>query len=792
MIGQGIQAFQEGNIEGAESILKRVLQIYPSSYPALQIMGLINASQNNPKQAIIYFEKALKINSQDPTLLYNLGQALEVSNKHREALAHFEKYTRLAPSDLRGWISYARCLLSLGRYQDAISAIDHLLAQDPKNIQLLMLKGLGFKGLREFESATEVYKHILKLDENFLDALLDLGSAYEGLGRYEEALAAIQKAIEIAPQDPRVWYERGTYLAGLARYQDSLPNFEMAASLAPGYVEAWVNKGAALKELRLYREAFKAFEAALEIDPNNRMTLLNLGAMFREMKNNELALEVNERLLAIDLNYSEGWFIKGILLSNLDRYEEAIPALKRARDLGVGNLSANMLILNFSKRAIADWNEYESIEKFIYDDLTNNPGFVEPFSTLSMFDEPILIKGVASRFTNKTVKGVAVDISVKDYGHSKIRLGYFSSDFKEHPVGRLMIDVITQHNRDLFDVYGFSLTPVKSNDLLRNKFQEKFDHFEDCESLSNDEIVRKALEYEIDIAIDLNGHTDGNRIEAFANRIAPVQVNFLGYPGTMGADFIDYIIADEVVIPSESTQFYCEKIAYLPRSYLPYDSTQLSLSSLPLKADVGLPSSGVIFCGFNNSYKISKNILKIWAKILRSVDGSVIWLLDINAAFKVNILKEFAKLDISADRVVFAPRVQAVEDHLARIACADIFLDTWPFNAHSTAMDILCAGVPVVTKIGNAFQARVGASLLTTLGMKELIADTPEEYERIAIALAKDPIKLEALKKNLRSNEVREKLFDTQKYTRNLEDLYKQMFEIYRNNLPVDHLRAKV
>jgi predicted O-linked N-acetylglucosamine transferase (SPINDLY family) len=368
----------------------------------------------------------------------------------------------------------------------------------------------------------------------------------------------------------------------------------------------------------------------------------------------------------------------------------------------------------------------------------------------------------------------------------KIRIGYFSADFYNHATSYLMAELFERHNQVKFELIGFSFGP-QTSDTMSKRIAGAFTKFIDVRSKTDLEIAQLSRTLKIDIAVDLKGFTQGQRAGIFAYRAAPVQVNYLGYPGTMGADYIDYLIADARVIPEDQQIHYSEKIVYLPDSYQVNDRKRFISDQVVARQEVGLPTEGFVYCCFNNSYKITPTVLDRWCRILMAVDGSVLWLLEDNKKAAENLRIEAANRGLNIDRLVFAPRMD-LADHLARHRLADLFLDTLPCNAHTTASDALWAGLPILTLPGETFAGRVAASLLTAIGLRELIANSAQDYEAIAVRLGQDPTALGALKSKLSANRLSAPLFDTERYTRNLERAFGEMHQRYLSNQDPAHL----
>jgi predicted O-linked N-acetylglucosamine transferase (SPINDLY family) len=367
-----------------------------------------------------------------------------------------------------------------------------------------------------------------------------------------------------------------------------------------------------------------------------------------------------------------------------------------------------------------------------------------------------------------------------------IRIGYFSADFRNHPVSLLTTELFETHDRTKFETFAFSTGP-DTKDAVRSRLKGAFNEFIDARNHSDRSVAEHARRLEIDIAIDLGGHTQDSRTGIFAMRAAPLQVNFLGYPGTMGAAYMDYLVADHMIIPESHRRHYSEKIAYLP-SYQPNDSRR-AISAKELKRqDFGLPQTGFVFCCFNNHYKITPGVFDVWMRILKRVDGSVMWLSGGHGSAADNLRNEASLRGIAADRLIFAEPMPMLEEHLARHRLADLFLDTLPFNAHTTASDALWAGLPVLTCTAEAFASRVAASLLTAIDLPELITSTQAGYEALAITLAANPERLAQIRKKLEANRLTMPLFDARQFTKNIEDAYAQMYERHQADLPPGHI----
>ncbi len=522
-----------------------------------------------------------------------------------------------------------------------------------------------------------------------------------------------------------------------------------------------------------YTEVEKICEALIEKDSENFDALYLLGVLALHSDDPNLAIKFMSKAMSVDSTDSQFYFNRGNILKSLNRLEAAVESYSRALELKPDCIFLPDTLLA-ARLKICDWKGLNEVLENYKADVESFKKVVPPLSVLSLLDAPEFHKKFTEIYTSvefpedKTLGRIK-----RDTWNEKIRLGYFSADFRNHAVAFLIAGLIESHDRDKFEVCAFSYIP-DSEDVMGARLSSAFDHFIDVSGKSDEEVTLLARELKIDIAINLGGHTKGARTGIFAKRCAPLQVNFTGYPGTMGATYIDYIIADKIIIPEDEKKNFTEKIVYLPDSYLPFDDKQ-RISEKPFERDDwGLPESGFIFCCFNSHFKILPAVFDVWMKILGSVAGSVLWLRGDNPAAEKNLRKEAGIRGVDGERLIFAG-FTARDEHLARHRLADLFLDTVPYNAHATTVDALFTGLPVLTCKGKSFASRVAASLLISARLPELITETLTQYEAVAIDLALNPGKSESLREKLNKSLATSSLFNTQKYTQNIEEAYKEM-----------------
>ncbi|MEK9789305.1 MAG: hypothetical protein VW380_02420, partial [Candidatus Woesearchaeota archaeon] len=516
------------------------------------------------------------------------------------------------------------------------------------------------------------------------------------------------------------------------------------------------------------------FNQAIALNPTFAATYFDLANLFEERKLYDDALTVYDRLISLMPKNTDAYIYKGNLLHSIDRYSEELDNYDKAIDLGL-NVK---LILGRKLRSLMylnDWENFDSLVEEIINQTNLGLAVANPFTLLSVIDNPALIKKSVEQYTNfiNPNKNVITSIE-KVKKHKKISIAFFSSDFYDHAIMHLISDVLQNLDRDRFKYIGVSFSPV-TDDQGHNIAKNAFEEFVHISYETDEEIIKLSKEMKIDIAVDLNGYTANNRSTIFAHRIAPIQINYLGFPATMGANYYDYIIADKTIIPAEQKKFYTEKVIYLPNCYQP-NQKKLKISSKNFtKKEFGLPDNGFIYCCFNSNSKITPRIFDLWMRILCEVKGSVLWLLKTNEKSTRNLLKEAEKRKINPGRIIFAPPLP-IDLHLKRISYADLFLDTFPYNAHTTSSDSLRMNVPVITLCGETFSSRVAASLLTSLNMDELITYNEQSYKNLAIKLGTERDEFKKIRKSLHQNLKLTSLFDPKLFARDLESIFENIY----------------
>ena len=642
-------------------------------------------------------------------------------------------------------------LYSNGHYEEAINQIKILNESYPNTPFLFNLIGACYKALGHLEGSVKMFETAVSIKSDYAEAHKNLGITLKDLGRLNSAVESLNNAIEIDPK----------------------------------YVDAHYNLAITLKKLGLLDAAVKSYENVLAINPNFAQAHNNLGNVFKSLGKNHAAVDCYKKAIAINPNFAEAYSNLGNVLRNLNYREKALECFLRAYELKPNMDFLFGDILN-STMHLCFWDSLQELEEELIQKIKNNEKAAIPFHLMPLIDDPALLRSATEIFVHEICPKNNILSQIENHPkHQKIRIGYFSGDFREHPLSYLTAELYEVHNRSHFEIHAFSFGK-ETNDEMNLRIKAGVDHFHDVHSMTHKEIAELARALEIDIAVDLGGLTAEARTDVFAMSAAPIQLSYIGYLGTMGADYYDYLVADPIMIPKESQKYYVEKIVYLP-SFQVNDSKDLPPDITLTRKDVGLPDKGFVFCCFNNTYKFTPTTFDSWARILKAVDDSVLIIFANNELSKANLTKEIKKRDIDSDRLIFGDSVSRPE-YLARFRVADLFLDTQPYNAGTTASDALRMGLPMLTLKGEAYQARMGASIVNALNLPELITNSPEEYESLAIELATNPEKMKAIKDKLASNLSTAPLYDTKLFTKNLESAYTQMYEKYHNGLEPDHI----
>ena len=652
----------------------------------------------------------------------------------------------------------------------------------------LIQKALMLHQNGQLDLAEEHYKKLLlDLPQNTL-ILANLGTIKLQKNKIEDGINLIEKSLRIDPNQPNALNNLGVFLQKHNRSLEALDKYNRAIAIESNYPEAYSNRGNALMDLNRFEEALESYNHAIRIKNEYAQAWSNRGNTLKELNKLKDALESYSKAIEINPNYANAYSNKGEVLKKLGYKEESIVCYQRSLELNPKSEFISGELLN-TKMHLCIWNNHTFQVSELISQIKNDKKVSSPFPLLSLVDDPLILKKVSEIYVNDKYASIKKQkLEFVNPTKSKIKVGYFSPDFRQHPVANLSAEIYELHDKDYFEIHGFYFGPDTS-DAMNFRIRSGVDYFHKIRSLSNEEVVNLARGLGIDIAIDLTGFTELHRTSIFAMRVAPIQVGYIGFLGTMGSNFHDYILADLNIIPKSNRKYYSEKVAYLS-CYQANDSKRIQPDIDIKRKDVGLPENSFVFCCFNNTYKITPKIFDSWARILKAVKGSVMLVYVDNEVAKSNLKREISTRKVDSSRLFFAERLP-FSDYLSRYRIVDLFLDTYPYNAGTTASDALWMGLPVLTLSGNSFPSRMAGSLLRAINLPELITFNQSQYESKAIELATNSKKIKSIKKKLANNIHSTPLFDSVSFTKNLESIYTKMFERLVNRLEPDDIYSE-
>jgi len=744
LLGQAVAFHRAGLLAEAEQLYRAVLQAQPKNFDGLHLLGVVHYQRGEADAAIRCIDAALAVNKRSADAYNNRGNVLLGLKRFDEALASYDRAIALKSDYVEALVSRANVLQELERLPEALASCDRAITLRP----------------------------------DYAEASYNRGNALAALKRLNEACAAYDRAIKLKPSYAEAFNNRGGILQEQGQFEQALADFDKAATLNPGYAQAFNNRGLMLAELRRREEALASFNQAIAIDPRYAEALNNRGTLLQDSKQLDAALADFDRAIALDPSYADALYNRATTLQGLNRLEEAIAGYDQAFALNP-ELSQLQGARLHAKMHLCEWRDFERDCSRLLESIDHGHCAAHPFALLAIRSSPLQQRRGAELYVDANCRAAAEPLwRGERHARDRIRIAYLSADLHDHATAHLMAGVFERHDRTRFETIALSFGPAHES-AMRQRLMRAFDRFIDVRDESDQAIAERVRALEIDIAVDLKGFTQDARPRIFAQRPAPIQVAYLGYPGTTGATYIDYVIADHIVIPDDQPRAFSENVVRLPESYQVNDAERRIGDDVPSRAALALPENAFVFCCFNNSYKITPDIFDIWIRLLKAIDGSVLWLFEGNALAPGNLRREAAERGVAPTRLIFAPRTKPT-DHLARYRRADLFLDTHYCNAHTTASDALWAGLPVLTCPGSTFASRVATSLLNAVGLPELITRSLADYEALALRLASDCTALASLRQKLARNRDKASLFDTERTTRHLEAAYASMWERYQ------------
>ena len=727
---------EEGNLEEAINSYQNAIRIKPNIKDAYINLGIILKAKGDINSAIDNYQKAIKIKPEYPNSYINLGIALTEKGNIDQAISCYQKAIKINPAYLDAHINLGNAFIEKGEIDFAINSYQNAIRIKPDFPELLYNLANAFQSKGDTKASITYYQNAIRIKPDYASAYHNLGNAFMDIDDSISAIKAYQNNIRIEPNSADGYYNLGNALRAHSDPKSAIILYQKAIDIKPDYVPAHNNLGSSFRDIGNYTEAIKSYQTAIELDPESPNGYNNLGVTLE--KKGDLALAIDAHKKAIDLD------------------KEYISS--------IGNLVR-------LQRYVCDWSDFKKDETFYKKDSISSKA-IHPRDIMYLIDDPEIDLHIAKKFYEKNY--LKEEREIEKIKKDRIRIGYFSADFREHPVAMLFTRILEVHDRSEFEIYAYGFSPLKS-DKYTERIKLAVDKYRDVSEFSDEEIFDIARKDNIDIAIDLMGYTIYNKTSIFSMRVAPIQINYLGFSGSMGANCMDYIIADKILIPNKDQCYYTEKVLYLNQSAMCCDDTLTVFEANKTRTDYELPEDGFIFTCFNNNYKISPSEFDVWMNLLDKVEGSYLWLKISNQIAKNNILKEAKERGLTSDRLIFAGFLP-FEEHLKRYSQGDLFLDTYNYNAGSTAVITLMAGMPLLTLSGNSYHSRMSASLLYFLGLEELISSTPKEYEEKAIYYATHPDEFLLIKQKLKKAINTSNTFNSISFSKELQNIYKNIY----------------
>jgi protein O-GlcNAc transferase len=730
------------------------IKLDPTFFDAYYQLGEAQRISGGLEAALKAYQAALERCPDAAEVLFAVGQCYYQGQRPDLAIPFFERALALQPQQSLWRYALATTWEQLGEIERAQAACSEALRTQTDFAEAHYLLGNLYVMQGRYEEALPCFQRAVESRSNYSQAMTNLGAAYQQLGQENEALAWFQRSLQVDPRATNAWFNIGNLFLAKGKFETALYYFKETVKNDPNHVEALSRLAAAASQLQQFDEAVLALERVIQLCPDLIDAYFRLGGCYRDQQHHDLALKVYERALQIS---PEAPHVLATLIHQkqtichwdglYELSERLLAHIEEEVTRDTDDQIAPFIVICLSKPSTAS-QQYQAARKYVRSrDLPTAPLHRRPPS-------------------------VAVGIP-----HRKLRIGYLSGDFQQHPVGYLVGELFEEHDRDRFRIYGYSYG-IEDHSPLRKRLGSSFDVFRDVQSRSFRETAEQIVEDEIDILVDLQGFTARSRTEILLLRPAPIQVNYLGFPGTMGTRAIDYILVDDYIVPPEQQACYTEKLMYLPGCFLVNDSRREIDPRIPRRDSLGLPEDGFVFCAFNSNHKMTREMFEVWMRLLQATPRSVLWLRDSNRFAVENLQHEAKRYGIEENRLVLAPGLP-MPKHLARHRAADLFLDTFPYNQHSTAADALRMGLPMVTLSGQTFASRVAGSILRTLELPELITDSHAAYEQVALRLAHDPVGLAAIRSRLRDALQRSDFLDGAAFARKLETAYQTMWTNY-------------
>jgi protein O-GlcNAc transferase len=758
----------------AERAYRRALALKPDYAEVHNNLAVVLRAAGRLEESVAHYQQALKHKPELAQAWYNLGNVQRQLGRDDDAGVSFDKAVKLRPDYAGAWNNLGNVRRLQGRLDEALACYETTLRLDPSHPEAHNNRAVILKLQKRYDEAVAEYKRAIELRPMYAEAMVNLSTALSEMGRLEEAIKYVRAALAARPDYADAHYNLGNFLKEQVRLEEAIESYRRAIKHRPAHAEALANLGMTFRAAGRLGEAIEAHREAAKLRPDEAEATVQYAEVLTEAGRTDESVPLLQALVARFPTHADAFYRLGQALVVAEKSVEAVAALARSVELDGAHAKALSALLR-ERRQICDWTDHDELVARL---VPVADQAVNPFGMLYLCDDPAPQAAAARSWTEINAPMPLRRMPAKGGRgpDGRLRIGYLSSDLRDHPVARLVAELFELHDRKRFEVFGYSTGPDDGS-AIRQRIAGSFDVFRDIRLVPHTAAAQRIEDDGIAILVDLNGLTKGNRPRILARRPAPVQVNWLGHPGTSGARFMDWCVVDRVVAPPEHAPHYTEQLVWMPHTYQVNDRKREVAEEAPTRAACGLPDGGFVFACFNQTYKITPETFSIWMRVLDRVPGSVLWLLESNEIAIGNLRREAAARGVDPARLIEAKRLPQGE-HLARLRVADLLLDTLPYGAHTTASDALWVGLPVLTRLGASFAGRVAAGLLQAANLPELVTTDARSYEDLAVALATEPARLAAVHEKLAV--VRQTpLYDTPGFTRALESAYERMWLLH-------------
>jgi len=823
LLEEAILLHKKGELKAAENLYKSILRESKNNFEVTHLLGIIKIQLKQFEEATVWLSKAITINPKNHSTFNNLGVCYKELKKYPEALNSFNSAIKIKPDYAEVYNNIGIVYKSIKNFTEAVLNYKKAIKLKPDYAEVYNNLGIIYLDKEEYDEAKSLFEKAIKLKPDYTEAYNNLGIIYLDKEEYDAAKILFEKAIKLKPNYAEAINNLGNLHLVEEKYDEAKSLFEKAIQLKPDYAKAICNLGLVFIRLKDFKKAKLNIDKSIKLKEKIQNNYIALGTYYHAIEDLENA-EINFKK-AIGIKGKEVSHVLAILYFETNRLEESLDIINKLIELKPKNSrnyfyrsaiysskEEHLLSLKDLEKAFRlNDNLYKSHDKTLMlicaqnkfcqwsgnkklKNLLNNISKehklknLDTFNIFTLFDDMKLNKNIIIDKIKELSFGIKKTVfSINK--NKKIRVGYYSPDFKEHPVGYIVSELFSHHNKDKFEIIGFSLNPfLDAQSKIKNEIIKELDDFIECGNDNYLKIAEKSVNHKIDIAIDLAGFTGRHKLKSFIKGVAPIQINFLGYPGTLGTCH-DYIVADLEIIPEEKQHFYSEKIIYMPPTFLP-SFTKFETSINFSKEKFNLEEKKFIFANFNSQHKITPDIFSCWMRILKKVKNSILWLDEGTLYSRENLKNEATKRGIDAKRIIFSKKMDYY-NHTAKYKFCDLFLDTYPYTAHSTASSCLLSGCPLITIKGESFHASVSSSILSSLNLNELVCKNIEEYENKIIYIANTQGEINKIKKKLNNSLKNSKTFDTKKYVENLEEAYTIIYERYNKNIKPENIFIK-